>query len=65
MPIQNKTGYYTFFLVFFLALLSISNWIERHETMPLLFAYSSAFISYVFILLRPKNSNLLLASGVI
>ncbi|MEP3003504.1 MAG: glycosyltransferase family 87 protein, partial [Ekhidna sp.] len=47
------------------ALLSISNWIERHETMPLLFAYSSAFISYVFILLRPKNSNLLLASGVI
>ena len=65
MPSQHKTGYYTFLFVYILAIFSIGNWIERHQTLPLLLAYSSAFLGYVFLLLKHDTSRLLFSAGVV
>ena len=65
MPNQHKTGYYTFLIVYVLAIFSIGNWIERHNTLPLLLAYSSAFLGYIFLLQKNDTSRLLFSTGVI
>jgi hypothetical protein len=65
MPRQHNTGYYTFLAIFLLAIFSIGNWIERHHTLPLLLAYSSAFLGYIFLQLKNENSNLLLSTGIL
>ncbi|MEQ9006564.1 MAG: hypothetical protein RLP12_01680 [Ekhidna sp.] len=65
MPRQHNTGYYTFLAIFLLTIFSIGNWIERHHTLPLLLAYSSAFLGYIFLQLKNENSNLLLGTGIL
>lgn len=65
MPNLNKTGYYTFLAVYILAIFSIGNWIERHQTLPLIFAYSSAFIGYVFILQNGDFLKTLFNAGIL
>lgn len=65
MPKQHKTGYYTFLVVYVLAIFSLGNWIERHHTLPLLLAYSSAFMAYVFLLIRQEDHTLLFGTGLV
>ncbi|MEP1035205.1 glycosyltransferase 87 family protein [Ekhidna sp.] len=65
MPNQHKTGYYTFLAVYILAIFSIGNWIERHETLALLLAYCSAFLGYLFLLQKQENLRLLFNTGLI
>ncbi len=62
---QGKTGYYTFLIVYILAIFSIGNWIERHQTSPLLLAYISAFVGYIFLLQNKQNVRTLLRTGII
>ena len=65
MPKQYQTGYYTFLFVYILAIFSIGSWIERHQSLPLLLAYFSAFMGYVFLLLKQEESRLLFSVGLI
>ncbi len=64
MPNQ-KTGYYTFLIVYILAIFSLGYWIERHASFTILLAYCSAFISYLFILQKEENTRLLFNTGLI
>lgn len=65
MPNTYKTGYYTFLAVYILSIFSIGNWIERFQTAPLMLAYFSAFIGYVFLLVRQENQRILFSVGII
>lgn len=65
MPNNYKTGYYTFLVVYILAVFSIGNWIERHQTLPLMLAYASAFGGYVFILQKDEYKKLLFNGGIL
>lgn len=65
MPSTQKTGYYTFLVVYILAVFSISSWIERHQTVPLMLAYCSAFLGYIFISIGANNAKILLSAGII
>ena len=62
---ENAKGYYTFLVVYALAIFSIGNWIERHQTTPLLLAYSSAFMGYIFLLQKKEDVKFLLFTGII
>ena len=64
MPKENQKGYYTFLIVYVLAIFSIGNWIERHQTAPLLLAYASAFMGYIFLLQKKEDTKLLLYTGI-
>lgn len=65
MPKQNQTGYYTFLVVYILAVFSVGNWIERHQSLQLMLAYSSAFMGYIFLLQKYEDTKILFTSGVI
>ena len=61
---RNQTGYYTFLVIFLLAVFSLGNWIERQASFTLLLAYSSAFLSYLFLLQKQENDRLLFHTGM-
>ncbi|MEP0985467.1 hypothetical protein [Ekhidna sp.] len=65
MPSQQKTGYYTFLVIYILAIFSIGSWVERYQTVPLLLAYCSAFMGYVFISIKREDSKTLLSVGIL
>lgn len=62
---KNKTGYYTFLVVFIIATFSIGSWIERQASFTLLLAYSSAFLCYIFLLQKQENHRLLFNVGIL
>lgn len=64
MSHQYKTGYYTFLAVFVLAIFSLGNWIERYQSLPLLLAYFSAFLGYIFLLQKQNQPRLLFNTGL-
>ena len=62
---QENIGYYTFLVVYMLAVYSISYWIQRHQSFSLVLAYSSAFIGYVLLLQKKEGTKLLFTTGVL
>ncbi|WP_420576023.1 hypothetical protein [Ekhidna sp.] len=60
-----KTGYYTFLIVYILAVFSISNWIERYQSLSLMLAYGSGFMAYVFLLQNSESAKTLFNAGII
>lgn len=62
---QAKTGYYTFLVIFVLAIFSIGNWFERHQSLPLILAFGSAFVAYFFIVYKSENTQTLLTTGIL
>lgn len=64
MPNTQKTGYYTLLFVFVLSLSLVGNGIERYHTIPLIFAYISAFACYLLILQKPPSDSSLLYTGI-
>ena len=64
MPKLSKAGFFTFIGLFIVAIFSIGNWFERHQSIPLLLAYFSACLSYVFILQSKENSRILFFAGI-
>lgn len=62
---QAKTGYYTFLVVYILAIFSTSNWIERYQSLSLMLAYGSGFMAYVFLLQNSEDSKTLFNAGII
>ncbi|MEQ6166894.1 glycosyltransferase 87 family protein [Ekhidna sp. MALMAid0563] len=65
MPKYNQTGYYTFLVVYILAIFSIGNWIERYQSLPLMLAYASAFMGYIFLLQKSEDTKTLFITGLI
>ena len=55
MPSYNKTGSITLMVIFAIAIFSIGNWIERHQTFTLLSAFFSAAVCYILILQQDKS----------
>ncbi|MEP5611517.1 MAG: glycosyltransferase 87 family protein [Cyclobacteriaceae bacterium] len=62
---DNPFGFYTFTFIFFLAILSIGNLIEREQSWSLLIAYISAFVSYFFIVQEKQSFRILLGVGIL
>ena len=62
---NNPLGFYTFAFIFFLAILSIGNLIQREQSWNLLFAYISAFVSYLFIIQEKESFRLLVGIGIL
>ncbi|MEO1255040.1 MAG: hypothetical protein AAFY41_09165 [Bacteroidota bacterium] len=62
---QEKTGYRTFLVIFILAIFFIGNGIERHQTLPLILAFVSAFLGYIFLLQKKEATHTLFYVGVI
>lgn len=62
---DNPFGFYTFASIFFLAILSIGNLIEREQSWSLLIAYISAFVSYFFIVQEKESFKLLFGVGIL
>ncbi|WP_424962064.1 hypothetical protein [Ekhidna sp.] len=65
MPKYNQTGYYTFLVVYILAIFSIGNWIERYQSLPLMLAYASAFMGYILLLQKSEDTKALFTTGLI
>lgn len=65
MPNQQQTGYYTFIGIYLIALFSIGNWFERYQSLPMVLAYFSAFLSYVFLLQKEEQTRLLFSAGIV
>jgi alpha-1,6-mannosyltransferase len=62
---KHTTGFYTFLLVLVLAIFGIGNWIDRTLSIPLLFAFATAFMTYLFVLQEKESPKLLLSLGII
>jgi len=58
-------GFYSFTFLFFLAIFSIENFIERQQSWALLAAYITAFVSYLFIVKEKDSFRLLFGLGVL
>lgn len=63
MPKQQQTGFYTFLGIFFIAIFALGNWFDRSQSAPVILAYFSAFLSYVFVLQKSEERNPLLIAG--
>jgi len=61
---KDSVGFFTFSLIFILTFSSIGNWIERHQTTPLLLTYFTALVCYLFVLQEKKSPNFLFVLGV-
>ena len=62
---KHPLGFYSFAFVFLLALLSIGNFIERHESVNLFVAYLCAFIGYLFLLQEKSQFKALIGIGIV
>lgn len=62
---KNPTGFYTFLLVFALAIFGLSHWIDRAQTTPLMLAFGTTFMGYIFILQEKNSFKLLLSLGIL
>lgn len=62
---KNPTGFYTFLLVFALAIFGIGNWVDRTQSTPLILAFGTAFMGYVFVLQEKESSKILLSLGIV
>lgn len=62
---KNPTGFYTFLLVFALAIYGIGNWVDRTQSTPLLLAFVTAFMGYVFVLQEKNSPTILLSLGIV
>ncbi|GAB4246207.1 MAG: hypothetical protein Tsb0034_25110 [Ekhidna sp.] len=62
---KNTIGFFSFSFVFLLSISSIGLWIERDQTVPLLLAFATAFVSYLFLLQEKQSPNFLLGIGIL
>lgn len=62
---KNLLGFYSFGLLFLFACFSLGYHIERYQTYHLLVAYSSVFISYLFLLQKRDKWEVLLILGIL
>lgn len=62
---KQPIGFYTFLSLFLLAIFGINSWIDRTLTLPLILAFGSAFMAYLFILQEKESPKVLFSFGVI
>lgn len=62
---KHPTGFYTFLLVFALAIFGIGHWIDRTQSIPLILAFGTAFIGYLFLLQEKNSTQILFGLGVV
>ena len=62
---KEPIGFFIFALLFVLTLSSIGSWVERHQTIPLLFTYLTSFISYLLLLQEKNQPKVLFVLGTI
>lgn len=65
MPKKHSIGFYTFAVLFVFALCGVGNWVERHQTTPLLLSFMTAFICYLFLLQNQNAFKFLFAVGIL
>ena len=62
---KNLAGFYAFGLLFIFAGFSLGSLIARHDAGPLLLAYSTIFICYIFLLQRTSKWKELFTIGIL
>lgn len=62
---KHPTGFYSFALIFLLAIFSIGSWFERYQTVALLPAYLSSFIGCLFLVQEKESPRLLFSIGLL
>lgn len=62
---KNLLGFYSFGTLFVFASYFLGNLAERHQSFPLLFAYTSFFVSYLFLIQNKKQWIPLFSLGIL
>lgn len=63
--LKHPVGFYTFSAIYLLSIYAIESWIDRTQSIPLLLAFCTTFIGYIFLLQEKEFVKVLIGIGVL